>query len=166
MPVTVISRLALGRWISIAVVVALAAGAFFWGGLHPQAHPRYEPNGPIAQIGAARVGGFLGGIACLLGLAYCLYLPISSRGRALWIEGRELVFVDDFGCRRVPLAEVEHAELSTDTASAGAIPIVFSVIALHRRDGEKNLVRTSVMAEEKEVVLARLQNALTDHRST
>lgn len=138
MPVTVISRLALGRWIFVAVVVALAAGALFWTAFHPESGASYDPNGPVASIGAARVGGFLGGVACLLGFAYCLYLPISSRGRAVWIEGSELVFVDDFGRHRVPLAEIERTELGTDSANASGVPIVFwrdRALSPRRRQG-------------------------------
>lgn len=166
MPVTVISRLALGRWIFVAVVVALAAGALFWTAFHPESGASYDPNGPVASIGAARVGGFLGGVACLLGFAYCLYLPISSRGRAVWIEGSELVFVDDFGRHRVPLAEIERTELGTDSANASGVPIVFGVIELYRRDGDKDRIRTSIMAEEKETVLARLQEVLENRQGS
>lgn len=165
MSVTIISRLALGRWISIAVVVALAAWALFWTAFHPESGASYDPNGPAAQIGAARVGGMLGGLACLLGLAYCLYLPISTRGRAVWIEEKELVFADDFGRRRVLLAEIERVEFGTDTANASGVPIVFGVIDLYRRGGGTDRIRTSIMAEEAETVLARIRDALKNHRS-
>jgi hypothetical protein len=122
MPVTVISRLALGRLIFGAVVIALAAWVFFWGALHPRSVPKYDPNGPVAQIGATRVGGFLGGAVCLLGLA--------------------------------------------DTSYARGIPLVFGVIELHRRGGDTDRISTSIMAEEAETVLARLQEVLENRQSS
>lgn len=164
MPVTVISRLALGRLIFGAVVIALAAWVFFWGALHPRSVPKYDPNGPVAQIGATRVGGFLGGIVCLLGLAFSLNMMISSRGRAIWVESGQLVFAGGMGRRRIPLADIQHVSLGTDTGYARGIPLVFGVIELHRRGGNTDRIGTSIMAEEEENVLARLQEVLENRQ--
>lgn len=165
MPVTIISRLALGRFISVVAVAALVAWAFFWGALHPQSLPNYDPNGPIAQIGAAKAVGFLGGITCLLALIFSLNMLIFSRGRAIWIENGQLVLVGGLGRRQIPLCDIENVGLGTDTEYARGIPLVFGVIELNRRNGGTDRIGTSIMAEEAETVLARIQDALTTHRS-
>jgi hypothetical protein len=165
MPVTVVSRLALGRWISIAAVVAIAGGAFFWGASHPQSHPRYDSNGPVAQTGAIRVGGFIGGVICLFGLAYCIYLPVSGRGRAIWIQNDQLIFADGLSPKRVPLAMIADIRLGSTKEYASGFPMTFEMIELHCRDGRSQTIPTAMLAEEAETVLARLQDALKNYRS-
>lgn len=162
---TIISRLALGRWISLGVVVALAGAVFFWSASHPRSHPTFEPNGSVAQTGAIRVGGFIGGIICLLGLTYCLYLPVSSRGRAIWIENDHLIFADGLSPKHVPLAMIAEVRLGSTKEYASGFPMTFDIVELRCHDGRLQTIPASMLAEEAETVLAQIQDALTNHRS-
>lgn len=156
MPVTVIAKLALGRWVVVGVVAALAAWALFAMALHPGA------SDPI-ETGAVRVGGFLGGIVALAGLIYGVCVPAIARGRAVWIQDGQLVHVD-VGRMRTPLTQIQDVTLGDDTANASGVQLRYDVIALRLRDGRTVQIRTSMLSEGSDVVMARLKEALARHR--